>query len=98
MSRSRICLGRDALLLSEDEAGVEVQSAVRLAPGRWVELITEHGARPRARQAFVWSWWLVWLGSSGPLYRGTLRWSAYRGNELPAARGSTDQTGRSLAW
>ncbi len=71
MSPFRLRAGRDFVLLHEGEDGVEIESGARLSPGRPIEILSAG----RARRALVWSWWLVGLGSSGPVYRGACRWT-----------------------
>jgi hypothetical protein len=71
MSPSRLRAGRDFVLLREDDSGVEIESEARLSPGRVIELLSPE----RTRRAVVWSWWLVAVGSDGPIYRGACRWT-----------------------
>jgi hypothetical protein len=71
VSPFRLRTGRDFVLLREDDTGVEIESGARLSPGRVVEIL----APDRTRRAVVWSWWLVAVGSSGPIYRGACRWT-----------------------
>lgn len=72
MTRTAIRLGEEAIVLREDDSGIELESPVRLAPGRWVAL---GPARGPARRALVWSWQLVAVGSTGPRYRGWCFWN-----------------------
>jgi hypothetical protein len=70
--RSRLQLGRDALVVRETDDEVELESCERLAPGRAV-LMFRPGS-DRGRTALVVAWRLVLMGSQGPLYRGCCRW------------------------
>ena len=71
MTRANLRLGDEATTLREDETGLEVESPVRLAPGRWIELRDDQSCR----RAFVWSWRVVRVGSNGLQYRGLCLWS-----------------------
>lgn len=70
----RVRLGRDVRVLSEDELGLEMEGALRLAPGRYIEVASSSVGMGDARRAFVWSWRLVRMGHRGGIYRGYCRW------------------------
>ena len=77
----RVRLGRDARVVAERPDGVELEGLVRLAPGRFVELLPP---RPQAgtgesRRAVVWSWSVARLGRYGAIYRGECRWAPLAG-------------------
>lgn len=59
-------------VLRADEAGVELEGPIRLAPGRTVDVVWEDERSERL--AVVWTWVLVRMGSTGPVYRGLCRW------------------------
>jgi hypothetical protein len=71
MTPFRLRLGRDFILLREDDGGIEIESGARLSPGRTVEILVAE----QARRALVSSWWLVGVGSAGPVYRGACHWA-----------------------
>lgn len=73
MIRQRVVIGKDAVVVTEDEQGLELECGVRLSPGRLVDVSRTAGTRT-ARTAMVWSWRLVRMGSSGPRYRGYCCW------------------------
>jgi hypothetical protein len=70
---SRIVIGRDLLLLTEDEEGLVAEGTCRLSPGRTVEVIADT-AQANGRVARIWTWQLVRVGRSGPVFRGRCRW------------------------
>ena len=72
----RLVLGRDLVLLGEDEHGVEVEGRERLRPGRDVEIVRPSGAPSDAavRRALVHSWCVARLGAEGTTFRGVCRW------------------------
>jgi hypothetical protein len=65
--------GHPAVVIGEDDAGLDLQARVRLTPGRPVEVVGE-GTSEGRRTALVWSWRLVDLGRDGPKYRGYCLW------------------------
>jgi len=72
----RLVLGRDLVLIAENEEGIEVEGCARLRPGRDVEIVPPVGA-PRAgeaRRAVVHAWCVVRLGADGIRFRGVCRW------------------------
>lgn len=72
VGRPRLRLGPAVALVAEDEHGIEVVAAVRLLPGRTVDVVSD--VTSGSRLAVVWTWNLVRLGRNGPVYRGTCRW------------------------
>jgi hypothetical protein len=73
VTRQRVSLGPLVSLVGEDDAGVEIEAPIRLAPGRTVDVVRP-GDEPNGRLAVVWSWRLVSMGRDGPVYRGICRW------------------------
>ena len=72
----RLAIGRDLLLVSENDEGVEVEGRTRLRPGRDIELA--RGALDNGmvvRRAVVFSWRVVRVESGGVLFRGFCRWT-----------------------
>jgi hypothetical protein len=74
MTRPRIHLGRDLVVVEEDDQGVQLEGERRLSPGRTVEVVRE-GPALAVRVALVSSWQLIAMGRGRPRYRGYCRWS-----------------------
>jgi hypothetical protein len=74
MIRLRIRIGRDAIVVGEDDHGIEIESTARLAPGRDVEIVTSPGPDRQPRCAIVDSWQIARLDTPGPTYRGYCKW------------------------
>jgi len=72
----RVFIGRDVKLVREMPDGVDLAGRIRLRPGHSVDLVLppRMSGEIQARRALVWSWTIVSLGSSGPMYRGLCRW------------------------
>lgn len=70
--RPRVAIGRAVALLRRDDCGIEIEGAIRLSPGRTVDVVGEEDEA--VRMAVVWTWTLVSLGREGPRYRGICRW------------------------
>jgi hypothetical protein len=74
VTRLRVQLGRDLVVVGEDNEGVELEGRARLSPGRTVEVVRA-GSALVVRTATVASWCLVRMGSDGATYRGFCRWT-----------------------
>jgi hypothetical protein len=74
MIRARIEVGRNVEPVAETHEGIELTGRVRLHPGRPVDVVTRPLGVPLIRRAVVFSWRIVALGSTGPIYRGTCHW------------------------
>jgi hypothetical protein len=91
VTASRILIGRDVNVVREAPDGLDLAGRVRLRPGHAVEVVfaAEALGQRVSRRAFVCSWAVVSLGSTGgtgskgPLYRGFCRWDEPYGNSLP---------------
>ena len=74
MIRARVEVGRDVQAVAETDEDIELTGRVRLHPGRPVEVITRPGGAPLTRRGVVYSWRVVKLGTTGPIYHGRCRW------------------------
>jgi hypothetical protein len=76
LTHARLAVGRDLLVITEQDDGVEVEGRARLRPGRDVELVygPVPGALPLMRRACVHTWRVVRVGRDGVLFRGFCRW------------------------
>jgi hypothetical protein len=75
MTGYRFHVGRDVIVVRDDESGVEVEGRSRLPPGRVVRLTGVAGAARNGRLAVVTTWRVIRLGhSAGPTYRGYCEW------------------------
>jgi hypothetical protein len=71
----RIQVGRQLRVIRETADEVELEGAMRLSPGRTIEIVVGPGETPPVvRPASVLSWSVVRLGKEGPMYRGACRW------------------------
>ncbi len=61
------------MVLREDDEEVEIESGVRLAPGRPVLMFRT--GNDAGRLAVVSGWRLIRMSSQGPVYRGCCRWT-----------------------
>ena len=74
MIRPRVEIGRDVQSVAETRDGIELTGRIRLHPGRPVDVILRQAGNPFIRRAVVFSWRVVELGSTGPIYRGACHW------------------------
>ncbi|HEX5070624.1 MAG TPA: hypothetical protein VFV78_10475 [Vicinamibacterales bacterium] len=89
-----LVLGRDADVIGETPAGIELVSRIRLRPGFMVHVTSAAGWTPRhtSRPALVISWWIRAVGSDGTTYRGYCRWADPAGPSLPAETAPSPET------
>jgi len=73
LGRNRLALGRELRLISADEDVLWLESAMRLRPGQFVELIGSWPLASVGSRARVVTWRLTRLAAEGPIYRGCLR-------------------------
>ena len=88
--RRRVQIGRDVLILTELDDGVEMEGAVRLRPGDQMEVVWPGTGdqAPVVRSAFLWTWAVTRLGSGRPIYTGFCEWNAPSGaGSTPSATG-----------
>jgi len=76
MTSRRIHVGRDVRLVGESDEGVDLEGVTRLRPGETVELVRPDPAgRPQpGRKAEVYTWFVVRVGSDGPMFAGHCIW------------------------
>ena len=75
MMAQRVRVGRDVRLVARHVDGVELEGRSRLRPGQPVDLIgIDDQFSARGRRANVWTWLLIDVGISGPVFRGFCRW------------------------
>lgn len=75
MRPQRVCIGRDVHLVARHVDGVEIEGPARLRPGQLVDVVgADENDRAAAQRASVWTWLVVRLGSTGPMFRGFCRW------------------------
>jgi hypothetical protein len=74
VTRQRVWVDRGVTLVASLPEGVELEGALRLRPGREIDLVLSADP-PETRQAVVWTWCLVRVGSEGPVFRGVCRWT-----------------------
>jgi hypothetical protein len=72
----RVRVGRDVLVLDEDEDRIYLEGSCRLRPGHPVVIVSPAADDQPVliRTAVVWSWRLVRVGSGRPLYEGICQW------------------------
>jgi hypothetical protein len=76
MTARRVQVGRDVRLLEQTDEGVDLEGPTRLRPGQMVDLVlADDTGRPIAgRRAEVLTWFVVRLGSGGPMFSGHCTW------------------------
>jgi hypothetical protein len=76
MTSRRVHIGRDVRLLEQTDEGIDLEGPARLRPGQMVDLILpgEAGCPGAGRRAEVLTWFVVRLGSGGPLFAGHCSW------------------------
>ena len=74
-------VGRQLALVAADDAGVELEGACRLTPGRAIVLFGLPSSPDAGRYARVVGWRLVRAGRTGVTYRGRVEWPT-AGSEL----------------
>ena len=76
MTSRRVHVGRDVRLLEQTDEGIDLEGATRLRPGQMVDLVMpgEAGRLGAGRRAEVLTWFVVRLGSGGPMFAGHCTW------------------------
>jgi hypothetical protein len=76
LTRARIFLGPNLMVVRETDDGVELEGRSRLRPGREVDLVypPAAGGQP-VRRAAVLSWRVARVGAAGVVFRGECRWA-----------------------
>jgi hypothetical protein len=76
MTSRRVHVGRDVRLLDQTDEGIDLEGPTRLRPGQMVDLILpgEAGRPSLGRRAEVLTWFVVRLGSGGPMFAGHCSW------------------------
>ena len=72
--RPRVLLGRDLQIVAQRADAIELEGAIRLRPGREVDLILRTAEAVVIRRAVVWQWAVATVGSGGPVFRGVCGW------------------------
>jgi hypothetical protein len=76
MTPRRVQIGRDVRLLEQTEEGIDLEGPTRLRPGQLVDLVIPDadGKSSIGRRAEVLTWFVVQLGSGGPMFAGHCSW------------------------
>jgi len=73
---TRLVIGRDLVLVSESDEGLELEGRARLRPGREVDVARgpDRAGQGDVRRLLIVSWRVARVGPAGILFRGFGRW------------------------
>jgi hypothetical protein len=77
MTGRRVQIGQDVVVVRQTTDGLDLEGRTRLRPGQMIDLVAPAEGAPgsASRTAYLSTWAVIRLGSSGPMYAGHCSWT-----------------------